>query len=110
MKADDIDIKNTEVVLYLGITVKPENRQKFLDFCKRAFPIYESLGNNKMVLYENIKNLNQFEEVGYYLTLDDYKRAEQAIETDPIQSNLIKEWRLLLADPPSVKICKKILE
>ena len=84
-------IEEATVVLHLEIEIAEENRSKFFDFCRRAFPIYESVGGCKMALYENKSNPGRFDEVGYYKTLENYQRGEYAIKNDPLQSALIKE-------------------
>lgn len=107
MSNNEMKIDEAEVILHLEIEVSEENRSEFFDFCKRAFPIYESTGGNKMVLYEVESKSGHFNEVGYYRSLEDYKRSEYAIEHDPVQSVLIKEWRALLEKPPKVTIYVK---
>ena len=97
-------IEEAGVVLHLEVDVAPEQRAKFLDFCRRAFPVYESVGGTKMALYEDKSNPNRFDEVGCYETLADYQRGEDAIRNDPVQSALIKEWRTLLRASPKVSI------
>lgn len=95
-------IEEAEVVLHLEVDVVGENHAAFIDFCRRAFPIYESLGGNRMVLYEDKKNSNRFNEIAYYRTEADFQRGEYAVVHDPVQSALIKEWRSLLKGPPKV--------
>ncbi|MBI5594924.1 MAG: hypothetical protein HY928_02420 [Elusimicrobia bacterium] len=96
-----------EVVLHLLIEVAPEKRAAFLAFCRRAFPVYESGGGCRMALYEDLSAPGRFDEVGYYLTQADYERGEKAIQEDPAQAALIKEWRSLLKGPPKVSVVKR---
>ncbi|MBI4055135.1 MAG: hypothetical protein HY402_03265 [Elusimicrobia bacterium] len=100
-------LDDVEVVLYLEVEVEELNRKKFLEFCKKAFPIYESSGGTKMMLYEDINKPGHFNEVGYYKSLKDYKRSEKAIQSDPAQSKLIQEWKSILKGPPKVSIYQK---
>ncbi len=101
-------IDEAQVVLNLELEVAPENRQRLLDFCRRAFPVYESLGGSLFVLYEDAASPERFNEVGYYRTGADYKRGEAAIKNDPVQSVLIAEWRSLLKQPPRVSVYTKL--
>ncbi len=78
MKSAPFLINEAEVVLNLESEAAPENRERLLAFCRRAFPIYESLG------------------------------GEAAIKDDPIQSALIAEWRALLKTPPRVSVYTKL--
>ncbi|MFI5348084.1 MAG: putative quinol monooxygenase [Elusimicrobiota bacterium] len=96
-----------EVVLNLEVEVSPENRERFFDFCRRAFPVYESNGGNRMALYEDASHPGRFNESGYYRTMADYKRSEAAIGSDPEQVRLIGEWRALLSAPPKVTVYRK---
>lgn len=95
-------IDDAEIVLHLEIEVAPTNRERFLEFCRRAFPVYESVGGTKMALYEDRTVPGRFDEVGYYRSAEDYRRGEDAIRNDPAQSALIREWRALLKGPPKV--------
>ncbi|MCL5774121.1 MAG: hypothetical protein M1536_07060 [Firmicutes bacterium] len=104
MNNNEMKIEEAGVVLHLEIEVSEENRSKFFNFCKKAFPVYESTGGNKMMLYEVESKSGHFNEVGYYRSLEDYKRSEYAIEHDPVQVSLIKEWLTLLEKPPEVTI------
>ena len=107
MSAPELSIADAEVVLHLEIEVPPENRARFFDFCRRAFPVYEGVGGNRMVLYEDAARPGRFNEVGYYRTMTDYKRGEEAIKNDPAQIRLIEEWRSLLSGPAKVSIYQK---
>lgn len=98
---------DAEVVLHLLIEVEPGKRDAFLSFCRRAFPVYESGGGCRMALYEDLSSAGRFDEVGYYLTQADYERGEKAIQEDPAQVALIKEWRGLLKGPPKVSVVKR---
>lgn len=100
-------IEDAAVVLHLHVEVAQEKRKQFFDFCHRAFPIYESIGGNRMFLYEDASAPGHFDEVGYYRTQDDYRRSEDAIKNDPVQAKLISEWRSLLSSPPKVTIQNK---
>ncbi len=102
-------IDDAAVILHLEIEVSEVNRPKLLEFCKRAFPVYESLGGCRMALYEDRDKTGSFDEVGYYQTAEDYTRSEKAIEDDPEQAALIKEWRSLLKGPPRVRIVSRRL-
>lgn len=95
-------IAEAEVVLHLEIEVAGKDRARFLDFCRRAFPVYESTGGCRMALYEAAPG--RFDEVGYYRTPADYRRGENAIKNDPAQAALIREWRALLKAPPRVAV------
>ncbi len=95
-------IEEAEAILHLEVEVAQENRARFLDFCRKAFPVYESVGGTKMVLYEDKQKTGHFNEVAYYRTTADFQRSEDAIKNDPVQSALIKEWRSLLKNPPKV--------
>lgn len=97
-------LEESEVILRLGVEVAEDNRPRFLAFCERAFPIYESYGGCRMMLYADNAHPGRFDEVGYYATLEDYRRSEKAIEEDPVQAGLIKEWKTLLEKPPTVSI------
>lgn len=101
-------IEDAQVVLNLELEVTPENRPRLLDFCRRAFPVYESGGGALMMLYEDPANPGRFNEVGYYRTWDDYKRGEAAIKHDPAQAALIAEWRSLLKQPPRVSVYTRL--
>ena len=100
-------IAQAEVVLHLNVEVSPENRERFLDFCRRAFPVYESVGGAAMALYEDLAAPGRFDEVGYYRTEEDYRRGEAAIKDDPVQAALIREWRGLLESPPKVTVQRR---
>ena len=100
-------ISDAEVVLHLLIEVDARRRRKFLGFCRRAFPVYESVGGCRMALYEDEARPGCFDEVGYYRTKADYRRGEKAIRNDPAQMALIKEWRVLLKGPPAVSVYVK---
>ena len=102
-----MNIDDAEVVLNLEIEVPLENRERFFDFCRRAFPVYESAGACRMALYEDASHPGRFNEIGYYPTMDDYKRGEDALKSDPAQARLIEEWRALLSGPPKVTIGRK---
>ena len=108
--APPVIIKDAEIVLHLEIDVPQKNRQRFLEFCGRAFPVYESIGNAKMTLYEDTVKPGRFNEVGYYRTLEDYKRGEHAIRNDPAQARLIEEWRTLLNGQPKVTVYRRVNE
>jgi|CXWL01.1.fsa_nt_gi hypothetical protein len=104
-------ISDAEVILHLNVEVSEAKRTQFLDFCRRAFPIYESIGGNRMFLYEDTSNPGHFDEVGYYRTADDLRRSEDAIKKDPVQVELIREWRALLNSSPRVTVQhKKMIE
>lgn len=96
-----------EVVLHLNVEVSAENRERFFDFCRRAFPVYESGGGCRMALYEDLSSPGRFDEVGYYASVADYERGERAIQEDPEQAALIKEWRSLLKGPPQVQVVRR---
>lgn len=100
-------IADSEVVLHLEVEVAAGRLEDFLDFCRRAFPVYESVGGCRMVLYEDPAKPGRFFETGFYRTEADYARAERALEADPAQAALIKEWRALLAAPPRVSIVRR---
>lgn len=100
-------IAEAEVILHLNVEVPRAKRAQFLDFCRRAFPIYERIGGNRMFLYEDAANSGHFDEVGYYRTAADYSRSEDAIKNDPVQAGLIREWRGLLSAPPKVSVHHK---
>jgi hypothetical protein len=97
-------IEETEVVLHLLIEVAPEDRSLLLDFCRKAFPVYESIGGLRMALYADARDPNRFDEVGYYRSMDDYRRSEAALDADPEHAALIREWRALLKGPPAVSL------
>ncbi|TPW21901.1 MAG: hypothetical protein FD126_215 [Elusimicrobia bacterium] len=97
-------IRDASVVLHLEVSVAEGRREDFLDFCRRAFPVYESVGGCRMALYEDPAKPGRFFETGYYAAPADYARAERALEEDPVQAALIKEWRGLLAAPPRVSV------
>jgi hypothetical protein len=107
MNAPKSIMDGSEVVLHLEIEVPPENRERFFDFCRRAFPVYEGAGGTKMVLYEDAAHPGRFDEVGYYRTMADYERGENAIKTDPAQVRLIEEWRALLRSAPKVTVYRR---
>jgi hypothetical protein len=107
MNALELIIDDVEVVLNLEIEVSIQNRERFFDFCRRAFPVYESVGGNRMVLYEDASRPGRFNEAGYYRTMADYKRGEDAIKNDPAQARLIAEWRSLLSGAPKVTIYRR---
>lgn len=100
-------VAEAAVVLHLEVTVDESRRQDFLAFCRRAFPVYESLGGCLMALYEDPATPGRFFETGYYRTEADYARAERALEADPVQAALIKEWRALLSAPPRVSVVRR---
>lgn len=97
-------IDDAQVVLHLRATVPPERREAFRAFCRRAFPAYESVGGLRMALYEDADGAGRFDEVGYYRTMEDYRRSTAALESDPAQAALIREWRALLDGPPAVEV------
>jgi len=97
-------LEDAAVVLHLLIEVAPDRRADFLAFCRRAFPVYESVGGLRMALYEDAADPNKFDEAGYYASMDDYRRSEAALESDPAQAALIREWRALLKGPPQVRV------
>jgi hypothetical protein len=107
MNAPDLGIAGVEVVLNLELEVAPENRERFFDFCRRAFPVYESNGGNRMFLYEDASRPGRFNEAGYYRTMADYKRSEDAITNDPAQARLIAKWRSLLLGAPKATIYRR---
>ncbi len=100
-------IAEAEVVLHLEVEAAVGRREDFLDFCRRAFPVYESVGGCRMALYEDPAKAGRFFETGYYRTEADYARAERALEADPAQAALIREWRALLAGPPRVSVVRR---
>ncbi|MFI5360681.1 MAG: hypothetical protein ACHQ49_01825 [Elusimicrobiota bacterium] len=108
MSASKPSFAEADVVLTLAIDVSPEKRGLLLDFCRRAFPVYESVGGCAMALYEDASRPGRFNEVGYYLTMEDYRRGEDAIRNDPEQARLIAEWRSLLSAPPDVSVHRKL--
>lgn len=97
-------ISDAEVVLHLEVEVAAGRREDFLEFCRRAFPVYESVGGCRMALYEDPAKPGRFFETGYYRAEADYARAERALTGDPAQAALIKEWRALLSAPPRVVV------
>lgn len=107
MKTPPEALADAAVVLHLDVEVEPERRAGFLDFCRRAFPVYESVGGCRMALYEDPAKPGRFFETGFYRTMDDYRRAERALSEDPAQAALIKEWRALLKGPPRVSVVAK---
>ena len=107
MSTPNLSVDDADIVLNLEIEVPLENRERFFDFCRRAFPIYESVGGNRMILYEDASRSGRFNEVGYYRTMEDYKRGEDAINNDPAQARLIAEWRALLSGPPKATVYRK---
>ena len=107
MSPTRMGVAEAEVVLNLEVEVPPENRARFFDFCRRAFPVYESVGGNRMLVYEDASRPGRFNEIGYYRTMEDYKRGEDAIKDDPAQIRLIAEWRSLLSGPPKVTLYRK---
>lgn len=102
-----VAIADAGVVLHLDVTVEERRREDFLAFCRRAFPVYESVGGCAMALYEDPARPGRFFETGYYRTEADYARAERALEEDPVQAALIKEWRALLSAPPHVSVVRR---
>lgn len=109
MKPPPEALGDAAVLLHLDVSVAPERRAEFLAFCRRAFPVYESVGGCRMALYEDPALPGRFIETGYYRTMDDYRRAERALSDDPAQASLIKEWRALLKGPPRVSVVAKTL-
>lgn len=101
-------ITDAAVVLHLEVEVDAPRRGDFLDFCRRAFTVYESVGGCRMALYEDSAKTGRFFETGYYRTEADYARAERALEADPVQAALIKEWRALLSAPPRVSVVRRV--
>ena len=99
-----VKITDAKVVLHLRIEVAPSKRAQFLAFCRKAFPVYESVGGCRMALYEDQMRPGHFDEVGYYETNADFRRGETAIRKDPVQAALIQEWRALLKSPPQVSV------
>lgn len=95
------------VVLHLEVEVRPERRAAFLEFCRRAFPVYESVGGCRMALYEDPKKPGRFFETGFYASRADLERAERALTEDPVQAALIQEWKALLAGPPRVSVVER---
>ncbi|MBI3565657.1 MAG: hypothetical protein HY079_10715, partial [Elusimicrobia bacterium] len=81
-------IDDAAVVLHLFVRAAPGRRGDFLAFCRRAFPVYESVGGLRMALYEDSGDPDAFDEVGYYATMDDYRRSTAALESDPAQAAL----------------------
>lgn len=102
-------LEEAAVVLHLHVRVLPGRREEFLAFCRRAFPVYESVGGLRMALYEDERQPGWFDEVGYYRSMDDYRRSEAALESDPAQAALIREWRGLLVSPPDVRVVARRL-
>lgn len=100
-------LSEAAVVLHLEVEVADGRREDFLAFCRRAFPVYESVGGCRMALYEDPAKPGRFFETGYYRTEADYARAERALHEDPAQAALIKEWRALLAGPPRVSVVSR---
>ncbi|TBR25884.1 hypothetical protein EPO15_01380 [bacterium] len=99
-----MDLAEAAVVLHLEVEVEPARREEFRAFCRRAFPVYESVGGCRMALYEDPAKPGRYFETGYYKTMADYRRGEAALESDPAQAALIKEWRALLKGPPRVSV------
>lgn len=100
-------IEEAGVVLHLEVEVAEGDRARFLDFCRRAFPVYESVGGCRMALYEDRSARGRFDEVGYYAAEGDLERAEAALRDDPTQAALIKEWRSLLKGAPKVTVYRR---
>ena len=98
---------DAEVLLRLEVQVPPEKREDFLAFCRRAFPVYESIGGCRMALYEDRDRPGCFDELGWYATAEDLDRAETALREDPVQAALIRQWRGLLSAPPKVSIHRR---
>ncbi len=96
------------VVVRLELLVAPENRARFLEFCRRAFPLYESVGGTTMLLYEREGEPGRFDELACYASEEDRARSERALEQDPAQRRLIEEWRGLLAAPPRVVVTRRV--
>ncbi len=99
-------IEHAAVVLLLEVTVEETNRESFLEFCRRAFPVYESPGGNQMHLYEDRAQRGRFVEIGYYRTEADYERAEHAIGNDPVHEDLIERWRGVVTGDPTVRVLR----
>ena len=97
-------LDDAAVVLHLLVEVPPGGEGALRAFCERAFPVYESVGGCRMVLYQDAHDPVRFDEVGYYRTLEDYRRSEAALTSDPQHAAFIAEWRQLLAAPPVVKL------
>ena len=96
-------IADAAVVLHLRVRVAPERRAAFLDFCRRVFPVYEGVGGTRMALYEDPERPG-----AYDATDDDRRRSEAALESDPAQAALIREWRALLDGPPQVLVFRRV--
>lgn len=101
-------IADAAVVLHLRVEVAPDKRAAFLEFCRRAFPVYESVGGTRMALYEDPARPGLFDEVAYYASDEDLRRSEAALESDPVQAALIREWRTLLKAPPQVGVVRRV--
>jgi hypothetical protein len=97
-----MNIDDAQVVLHLEC--EPRDPEALKEFCRRAFPVYESLGGCCMALYESRERPGCFDEVGYYQSEADYLRAEKALEQDPQQVALIREWKALLKTAPKVRV------
>ncbi|MFN3430262.1 MAG: putative quinol monooxygenase [Candidatus Sericytochromatia bacterium] len=101
-------IDEAAVVLHLHIRVRDDHRQALMAYVREAFPVFEAQGGCKGVLYQDAGDPERYDEVFYYASEESYQAGERAIQEDPEQVRLLERWRALLAEPPVVKVFRRL--
>jgi quinol monooxygenase YgiN len=90
--------------LHLRLRVAPGRREEFLRFLADARPVYEAPPGIRVRLLEDRAEPQRFIELVEYADQAAFDRDQQRVATDPQMQALLKRWRALLAEPPTVEV------
>jgi quinol monooxygenase YgiN len=90
--------------LHLRVRVKPGRRAEFLAFLREAVPFYEAPGGIEVRLLEDLADDHRFIERVLYRDRETYDRDQRRVEADPEMAALLRRWRDLLAEAPTVEV------
>lgn len=94
--------------LHLHIRVPQTNRAAFLAFLREAIPVYESPGDIRIRLIEDVRDPERFIEIVEYATRAAYDADQHRVATDPAMRSYLDRWRTLLAAPPTVEAFSEV--
>lgn len=95
-------------IVSLVYKVKGDNREKLLQFLKRAVPVYERPGGIKVALYESIEEPNFFIELVAYAGHSQFAEDQQRVDSDPEMKRLLEEWHELIDGSLKVHLMRKV--
>lgn len=78
-------------------------------FLREAIPFYETPGGIRIRLLEDQDDPERLIEVVEYATILDYEQDQERVRTDPEMGAVLARWRALLADPPEVETCRRVV-